>query len=120
MGLWNFKYRTTLVWVKVTKAGQVIRNGQGWWFRNAAEYVLVGVRQGRSIPSNLREPTVFFAERTGKHSEKPMAFYDLIDRVEPGKSKIDVFARNQRHGWWVYGNELGPDPLPPPVDDFLR
>lgn len=112
LGLWGFEYKTTLVWVKTARSGRVIRNGPGWWFRNAAEYVLVGVRKGRSIPSHLREPTVFMASR-GAHSEKPQAFYDIIDRVEPGKRKIDVFARTRRPGWWSWGDELGPQALPP-------
>ncbi len=41
-----------------------------------------------------------------EHSAKPEVFYDTIERMYPGMPKIELFARNQRDGWVVWGNEI--------------
>lgn len=41
----------------------------------------------------------------GTHSRKPDAFYDLVERMSPGPY-IDLFARRQRPGWDVWGDEV--------------
>jgi N6-adenosine-specific RNA methylase IME4 len=40
-----------------------------------------------------------------EHSRKPDAFYDTVRRVNAG-SRVDVFARERRDGFAVYGNEV--------------
>jgi N6-adenosine-specific RNA methylase IME4 len=106
MAAWGFTYKTTLTWVKVTQDGSLHRGGMGWFFRGATEHVLFGVRGTLGIPSALRQPNVILAP-PGEHSEKPQAFYDLVDRVsESTARKIDVFARKRRAGWDAWGNEL--------------
>jgi N6-adenosine-specific RNA methylase IME4 len=103
MEAWGFVYKTTITWVKITDAG-VHRGGMGWFFRGATEHVLFGVRGHRPIPASLRQPNVILAKR-GEHSEKPDEFYSLVESVSPG-SRIDVFARKQRPGWTVWGDEV--------------
>ena len=39
-----------------------------------------------------------------KHSKKPDKFYEQIEPL--GKKRIDIFARNKRSGWDVWGNEV--------------
>jgi N6-adenosine-specific RNA methylase IME4 len=59
-----------------------------------------------SIRSHEAQPidTRWFAWPRGQHSEKPEAFYDLVDRVSPGP-RLELFARSQRLGWDTWGNE---------------
>ncbi len=42
--------------------------------------------------------------RAGKHSTKPDEFYKLIEKMSPAP-RIDIFARKQREGWDVWGND---------------
>ena len=53
-------------------------------------------------PEN-RPPDVFFAER-GRHSEKPVVAYQLIEKMSPGP-RLEMFARDPRDGWDVWGND---------------
>lgn len=41
----------------------------------------------------------------GRHSQKPEAFYDLVERVSPGPY-VELFARRARLGWDVWGDEI--------------
>jgi hypothetical protein len=42
----------------------------------------------------------------GRHSEKPEALYELIERMYPQASKLELFARRRRPGWAAWGNEV--------------
>jgi N6-adenosine-specific RNA methylase IME4 len=97
---WGFDYKTLLTWVK---AGQP---GLGSYFRVCTEHVLFCVRGSAPVPPALRERNHFTTQRT-RHSVKPDAFYDLVERVSDGPY-LDVFSREPRLGWdaWGHGYEL--------------
>lgn len=40
----------------------------------------------------------------GIHSEKPDAFFELVERLSPAP-RLEMFARAPRDGWSVWGNE---------------
>jgi N6-adenosine-specific RNA methylase IME4 len=40
----------------------------------------------------------------GIHSQKPAAFFDLVDKLSPGP-KLEMYARGPREGWTVWGNQ---------------
>ena len=107
MEQWGFIYKTTLTWVKTRRDGGVHGGGMGWFFRGATEHVLFGVRGNKPIPSSLRSPNVVMAQK-GRHSQKPDAFYDLVDAVsQPSDRKLDVYCRGvPRGGWWGWGDEV--------------
>lgn len=44
----------------------------------------------------------------GRHSQKPDDFYRLVENVSPGPY-LEMFARKQREGWSVWGNEVQSD-----------
>lgn len=98
---WGFTYVTMLTWVKTGPPGL------GFYFRGNTEHVLFGTRGGLAIPAAMRESNVIVAPR-GKHSVKPGAFYDLVERVSPGP-RIELFSRACRLGWHAWGNEVHPD-----------
>lgn len=92
---WGFDYKTMLTWVKP-------QIGTGHYFRGATEHVLFCTRG--SLP--LRDAGIrnwFEADRT-EHSEKPDAFYELVERASFGPF-AELFARRQRDGWDVFGDE---------------
>lgn len=106
MKAWGFTYKTTITWVKTRKDGGVHGGGMGWFFRGATEHALFGVRGRKPIPTQLRVPNVIMAPPT-KHSEKPDAFYTLVDGLyDTPQKKIDIYARKERPGWDVWGNEV--------------
>ncbi len=98
---WGFDYITLLTWVKTGAPGL------GWYFRGATEHVIFATRGKLGIPSGLRESNVITAPR-GRHSAKPGAFYDLVERVSPNP-RIELFARERRLGWDAWGAEVDSD-----------
>lgn len=94
---WGFRYVTLLTWVKTGAPGL------GFYFRGGTEHILFAVRGDFRIPPRARESNVIVAPR-GRHSEKPGAFYDLVERVSPAP-RLELFARTQRLGWHTWGDE---------------
>jgi N6-adenosine-specific RNA methylase IME4/ParB-like chromosome segregation protein Spo0J len=95
---WGFQYRTNLVWVKD-------KIGMGYHARNQHELLLV-CRRGEMPPpeAGTQSSSVIFADRT-EHSAKPVAFYELIERLYAGIGKIELFSRSPREGWAAWGNQ---------------
>lgn len=94
---WGFEPLQTLTWCKPGMgAGR---------FQCNTEHVLVcrkGSRHGN--PFGMTGGTYFTWGR-GRHSEKPAAFFDLVQRCSPGPY-LEMFARAPRLGWSVWGNEV--------------
>jgi hypothetical protein len=102
---WGFRYVTLLTWVKTGPMGL------GFYFRGHTEHALFCVRGDFKIPPALRESNVVTAPRR-RHSEKPDAFYDKLERVTPGPY-CELFARRARFGWDYWGDQsLGTAVLP--------
>jgi N6-adenosine-specific RNA methylase IME4 len=94
---WGFEAKTLLTWCK---QGGI---GMGWYFRGMTEHVIFATRSDLGIPTALRESNVIHAPRT-RHSQKPDAFMDLVERVSPGP-RLEMFARRQRIGWDTWGDQ---------------
>lgn len=94
---WGFEPLQTITWCKPgLGAGR---------FQCNTEHVLLcrkGIRQGN--PFGMTGGTWFQWPR-GEHSEKPNDFFSLVERVSPGPY-LEMFARKQRLGWAVWGNEV--------------
>ena len=95
---WGFVCKTSLCWVKPSI-------GPGVWLRNRHELLLVG-RKGDYRPPEPEDrcDSVLEAPR-GRHSQKPVAVYELIERMYPRASKLELFARSTRPGWAAWGKE---------------
>ncbi|MBA2357068.1 MAG: hypothetical protein H0V84_01400 [Actinobacteria bacterium] len=92
---WGFRYVGLLTWVKRGL-------GLGTWWRVSTEHIVFGVRGSLRTAPNLRN--WFEAART-RHSAKPEAFYELVEQASPAPY-LDLFARGERPGWQVWGNEV--------------
>ena len=45
--------------------------------------------------------------KRGRHSQKPACVYELLERMYPRASKLELFARGRpRVGWSAWGNEV--------------
>lgn len=94
---WGFEVRKVLLWCKAPTGFSM-----GGAYGNSTEFIILGVRG--QLPFLNRTPRDWFDWKRGEHSEKPAAFYDLVEHMSPGPY-LDVFARKQRFNWDTFGNE---------------
>jgi N6-adenosine-specific RNA methylase IME4 len=95
---WGFKYKSQLVWVKS-------RTSTGFWVRNRHEIVLIATRGRFPCPDVAPFKDSVIDHPTMRHSEKPETLQDMIDEIWPRRRKLEMFARRQRPGWDVFGND---------------
>jgi N6-adenosine-specific RNA methylase IME4 len=95
---WGFNYRTGIVWNK-----QSI--GMGNYVRQQHEHLLIARRGEFPTPEPARRPCSIIEAPRREHSQKPDEAYALIEAMYPELPKIELFARNARKGWAVWGNE---------------
>jgi N6-adenosine-specific RNA methylase IME4 len=93
----GFAYRSGSVWDKTIV-------GMGFWFRGQHEHLLLGTRGRPKAPLPADRPPSLIVERRTVHSRKPIAAYELIERMFPDRRKLELFARPPgRPGWWSVG-----------------
>lgn len=101
---WGFRYTTSLTWVKTRRDGEPDGSGVGFYFRNATELLLFGVRGSLRTLPGARGMTNVISARRREHSRKPVEQYWLIEQSSPGP-RLELFAREARPGWAVWGDE---------------
>ena len=99
---WGFNFLCMGVWEKTfgKSAGMPL-----FGFRWNAEFILIGYNKKPDlwIKGKPLIPLCFQAENI-RHSQKPDKFYKMIEPL--GNDRIDIFARQKRKGWDVWGNEV--------------
>ena len=105
MKAWGFNYKSNIVWHKLRKDGGSDGRGVGFYFRNVTELLLFGIRgkNARTLQPG-RTQVNYLGTRKREHSRKPDEQYDLIQSCSPGPF-LELFARGQRPGWAVWGNQ---------------
>lgn len=109
---WGFRPITVITWTKVKKGRPEDEPEPsmktGYYYRGATEHCIFAVRG--SLRTQATESTAFFHPRL-RHSEKPAAFYERVERCSPGPY-AELFARENRPGWAAWGNDpaLARDP----------
>lgn len=96
---WGFKYCQTLVWCK-----KPMGTGQGGVYCPTTEFIILA-RRGKMPKCTRIDSTWWQIKRESKHSRKPEFFQNLIETVTDGP-RLEMFARRQREGWDVFGNEV--------------
>lgn len=99
MESWGFTYKSCLTWIKPYF-------GLGAYLRNQTEHVLLGTR-GKA-PVLFRGQGTWFYAPLQEHSHKPEEQYAIIERCSPGPY-LELFARRERPGWDVWGNQVRSD-----------
>lgn len=96
---WGFTYKTNMAWVKDIF-------GTGFYFRGQHELLLLGVKGTIGPPpDSARKSSVLHSKRR-EHSQKPDEIYDLIELMYPEYTYLELFSRNQREGWVMWGLEV--------------
>jgi N6-adenosine-specific RNA methylase IME4 len=105
MNAWGFEYKTNLVWHKIRKDGGSDGRGVGFYFRNVTELILFGVRgpNARTLKPGRRQVN-YLKSRKREHSRKPDEQYEIIEACSRGPF-IELFARGERDGWIIWGNQ---------------
>lgn len=100
---WGFHYKSGMVWVKPSI-------GVGYWARQRHEHLLIGAKRNAHPPEPARRfDSVIDAPRR-QHSAKPWAAHDIIEAMYPDARRIELFARERKVGWDVWGNEAPTHP----------
>jgi N6-adenosine-specific RNA methylase IME4/ParB-like chromosome segregation protein Spo0J len=98
LAAWGFEYKTNIVWVKD-------KIGLGYFVRNQHELLLVATRGDMPSPSPANRPPSVISAPRREHSRKPDEAYALIEAMYPTLPRVELFARQARPGWDVWGNE---------------
>ena len=107
--VWGFELKTILTWEKVTKDGTKTHLGVGHWLRNSTEHCALAVRgnvkafAGRTLTN---QSSILHSPRR-EHSRKPEQFFELVEKLCPDMTKLEMFARSSRVGWDCWGDEAG-------------
>ena len=94
---WGFEYKAILTWNKE-------KLGMGSWLRMQTEFCLLGIKGKPQW--NLTNERDIITEVRREHSRKPDNFYSMIEKLCPSKNKLDIFGREGRDGWTIFGNEI--------------
>lgn len=115
----GFRYVRTMQWVKAeperisgVSTDELMPQwwrlqpfGLGQYLRGQHEGCILAVRgKGRDLVQHRDVRSVVMAPKN-THSTKPGAAYEAIERVSP-EPRLEMFARAQRAGWDVWGNEV--------------
>ena len=105
MKTWGFEYKGNIVWEKVRKDGQPDGRGVGFYFRNVTELLLFGIRgdNNRTL-APARSQVNLIRTMKREHSRKPDEIVPIIEQCSPGPF-IELFARGDREGWAMWGNQ---------------
>lgn len=95
---WGFTPSCLMTWAKPPHG-----LGLGGTFVQTTKHILFA-RRGTCKALRRVDKTCFNWPR-GKHSVKPEAFQDMVETVSPAP-RLELFARRQREGWTVWGNEV--------------
>jgi N6-adenosine-specific RNA methylase IME4 len=93
---WGFEYKASFVWDK-------IKHNMGHYNSVRHEFLLVCTRGACQPDKQQLFDSVQSIER-GKHSSKPVEFYDIIETIYTHGRRLEMFARDRRDGWDVYGH----------------
>lgn len=109
---WGFEYKTCgFCWVKA-HAGQLEMFQEdiephltlGYWTRSNSEVCLLATRgRPKRLNADVRQAII---EPRREHSRKPACIHHRIERLVAGPY-LELFARSQRPGWDVWGDEIG-------------
>ncbi len=112
---WGLTYKVKATWVKR-------RFGLDYWLRGKTEDLLLAAKgkpragfrgphgaMGSSWSTLLEEiapdDAILVSGRWRGHSVKPRGSYEMIEAISP-KPRLELFARERRHGWVQWGDEL--------------
>jgi len=109
MKAWGFEYKTNIIWEKVRKDGMPDGRGVGFYFRNVTEILLFGIKgdKNRTLDAGRSQVNLVRAMKR-EHSRKPDEFIPIIESCSSAPF-LELFARGNRSGWDMWGNQATDD-----------
>lgn len=98
IGAWGFTVRQLFFWYK----GKM---GLGHYGRNMVEVCILATR-GKPVLAMENVGNYWFATPR-EHSRKPDEFWETVRIACPGTHRLELFSREARRGWTVFGDEVG-------------
>jgi N6-adenosine-specific RNA methylase IME4 len=93
---WGFEYKASFVWDK-------IKHNVGHYNSVRHELLLICTR-GSCLPDTKELIDSVQSIERGKHSEKPVEFFDIIETLYTRGRKVQMYGRKQRPGWDTHGH----------------
>jgi N6-adenosine-specific RNA methylase IME4 len=96
---WGFIEKTILTWAKD-------KMGYGDWLRGQTEHCILAVR-GKPIVELTNQTTLLHGTMR-ENSQKPVEFYNLVEKLCPAPRYAELFSRYQHDDKWdCHGDEVG-------------
>jgi N6-adenosine-specific RNA methylase IME4 len=115
IGAWGFEYKTVgFVWVKMPKRWSANdiplrirpKMGQGYYTRSNSEQCWIARRGKKGLKRLDRGVDQVIYAPVRQHSRKPDEMFTRIECLFGDIPRIELFARDQRPGWWAWGDQL--------------
>jgi len=103
MAAWGFQFKTAGHWVKRTKNGH-LAFGTGYCLRSAGEPFLIGTIGKPKFARNVRS---IVDAKAREHSRKPEEAYEAARALVGDVPRLELFSREEREGFDVFGDEVG-------------
>jgi N6-adenosine-specific RNA methylase IME4 len=121
---WGFEFKTAGTWVKRTSRGKDAF-GTGYVLRSSNEPFLIATRGAPKTTKSTRSTvptyddgfhalggewptgTITIEAKVREHSRKPDEAFEAAEALMPDARRIELFSRQLRPGWTVWGNEVG-------------
>lgn len=100
MEKWGFKYHGIITWYKSA--------GVGAYLINKTQHLLLGYMGKFYVNRDGRYVSTIQNFRPERHSKKPDLSYEIIERFSY-PPYLELFARQKRENWDVWGNEVDSD-----------
>ena len=104
---WGFTYKTLgFSWIKTNKNNGEPFFGIGYYAKSNCEVCLMATKgKAHSLVKSNKVSSVLIHKRT-KHSKKPDIVAEKIVELFGDIPRIELFARDKKEGWDVFGNEV--------------
>lgn len=102
LAAWGFQFKTAGHWSKKTVNGKQAF-GTGYILRCAGEPFLIGTMGEPKCARNVRS---VIEGPIREHSRKPDEAFEAAESLLPIARRIEIFGRQERFGWDVFGNEV--------------
>lgn len=92
-----------IIWNKVTGVAPAFT------VRFTCEYLLWFYKKGNILMTDKDtrgKYSTIITEKVIRHSQKPVAAYEMLEDMFKNAEKLELFARNHREGWDCWGNEV--------------
>ena len=112
IGSWGLHYRgVAFTWVKTRQDRITPIGAQGVRpsiVKPTSEFVLAAsnVKKGRPLALASEAIRQIVMAPKQEHSRKPDEVHERIEMMYPEMTKLEMFARRERPGWDVWGNEV--------------